>query len=338
MKTVFNGLVQAYASERNPLQTIIEFILTDFKPNKNKQRIPEAEAENIITSAKNMPIKVNYENDRIKGHNFSVPIGTLAEVWQDNDTIRARSILWKQEYPEVDTYLRTATAEGKEIGTSWEILYDETTQENGIEDLHNCIVRGATIVDNPAYGNRTRILSIAESQLDELEMMRQSFSELLYVIDTLYAEAMQREIEKTALENATSALDKLKEMVTAFQNARAEVENKEAEKVQLSDTISALTVRVEALETEKAEAETKQAEAEVANNRRKELESVGITLSDEDFNTRKEYYVAMAEETFSNYIRDLGSLSKKIVNVPDTLGNGQKSSAKEIAQALREVK
>lgn len=44
---------------KNPFQTELEFVSTDFEPNKNKQAIPKSEAENIINSARNMPNKVN---------------------------------------------------------------------------------------------------------------------------------------------------------------------------------------------------------------------------------------------------------------------------------------
>jgi hypothetical protein len=109
---------------------------------------------------------------------------------------------------------KKATAEGKMIGTSWEIFYDRSEQQDEITDLYGCIVQATTIVNNPAYGDRTKILSIAETlkenYMEELETIRVALSNLLSVIDTLYAEHYKKELEQTAVEDATRALEKLK--------------------------------------------------------------------------------------------------------------------------------
>jgi hypothetical protein len=337
----FLGSIKAYASELNPFQTIVEFVLTDFEPNKNKQRIPKEEAQNIVASAQHMPIKINFDNNTVRGHAYSTPIGTLADVWVDEDVIRARSIIWKDEFPQVDQFLRQATSEGKTIGTSWEIYYSEARENNGITDLHGCVLSATTIVDNPAYGERTKILSIAESLslMEELEVLRTSFSNMLYVLDELYAEAVNQEIQKTAIEDAETAISRIKELFSQLKTSSAEVvtenENLKTQLTTLEDTVSVLTARVTELENEKAEAERKRVEAEVSVSRRESLASAGVTFTTEDWENRKPRYLSMAEETFQSYVEDLKVVSRGIVSVPDTIASS-KITPKEIGKALKE--
>ena len=344
MKTEFLGKVKAYASELNPLQTIVEFVLTDFEPNKNNQRIPKAEAENVINTAKNMPIKINFMNNKVSGHAFSVPIGTLSDVWLADDAVMARSVIWKDEFPEVDNYLRSATSEGRDVCTSWEIMYESAIETDGVTDLYGCLVAATTIVDNPAYGNRTRILSIAESLnlMDELEQLRESFINIIYALDEMYAEAMQQEVQKTAIEDASRALERVKELFLQLQASKAEAETKlqEAEttrdalKIELEDKLTALQSRVSELENEKAQAEQERAKSEVLKTRVELLKEAGITLKDEQINERKARYLAMSEEQFQEYRDDLISLSRSI-KIPDTLHSGVYGTS-DIVKAFKE--
>lgn len=345
MKTTFHGKVQAYASKNNPLQTIVDFVLTDFKANKNNQRIPSSEASNIVASAMNMPIKINFTNNRIKGHAMSVPIGTISEVWQDDDVIRARSILWKAEFPDVDSFLRTATAEGKTVGTSWEILYGRSEQSQNITDLYDCLVQATTIVDDPAYEDRTKILSVAESlamedtapdttqdPMNQLDSISTALYNLLYVIDELYAEYYQRELEKTALEDATSALDKLKNLVADLRSSMATTV---AEKVDLENKLQLVQHTVAEYEKQKAQAEKEQRNAELLEKRFHALTEIGIILSDDQKSQRKERYLSMSETDFQLQLEDLRNFSRStVIEIPDTLANSR-MTPREIAQALK---
>jgi len=199
----FTGKLRALASESHPLQTTLELVLTDFEPNKNRQQIPDSEAENILNTALNMPIKINYQNGKHKGHSEAIPIGAISEVWRDGDQILARSILWKEEYPEIDHYLKTATAEHEYLGTSWEILYQNSETLDNIEILHGCVFSSTVIVDNPAYGFRTPIRSIAEEKesmeetekLEKLMEIEGAFYQLLDMIYSAY-EKVYAEMER----------------------------------------------------------------------------------------------------------------------------------------------
>lgn len=342
--TCFSGTLKAYASSQNPLQTIVEFVLTDFKPNKNKQRIPKSESANIVSSALNMPLKIDFDDDTIKGHAFSVPIGTLSEVWAQEDVIMARSVLWREEFPAIDTYLKKATAEGKMIGTSWEIFYDRSEQQDEITDLYGCIVQATTIVNNPAYGDRTKILSIAETlkenYMEELETIRVALSNLLSVIDTLYAEHYKKELEQTAVEDATRALEKLKtlfeETAQEREQTRSALDVLQQEKMMLEDKLSLAEHARTALETEKSEASRMQAEQELLEKRFNSLAEIGIVLSEEQRLQRKQRYLALSEESFLEQLDDLRTFSRSvIIETPDTLATSLPTSPKELAQAIK---
>ena len=342
--TYFSGTLKAYASNQNPLQTIVEFVLTDFRPNKNKQRIPKSESDNIVSSALNMPLKIDFDDNTIKGHAFSVPIGTLSEVWAQEDVIMARSVLWKEEFPAIDEYLKKASVEGKMIGTSWEIFYDRSEQHDEITDLYGCIVQATTIVDNPAYGDRTKILSIAETlkekYMDELEAIRAALSNLLVVIDTLYAEHYRKELEHTAIEDATLALEKLKtlfkETAQEREQTRSALDILQQEKMTLEDKLSLAEQARNALEAEKAEASRMQAEQELLEKRFNSLAEIGIVLSEEQRLQRKQRYLALSEESFLEQLDDLRTFSRSvIIETPDTLATSLPTSPKELAQAIK---
>ena len=65
----------AKAESLHPFQTQIEFIFTDFLPNKNNQGIPIEEAQNIINTAIGMPIKISRAQE--KGHAGAIPVGPI---------------------------------------------------------------------------------------------------------------------------------------------------------------------------------------------------------------------------------------------------------------------
>jgi len=197
---LFHGYVFSVA-ETHPLQTKLTFILTDFEPNSNRQSIPKSEAENIINTARNMPIKIAFDGTTEVGHNRATPIGPIIDTRLDtingSEVIVADALLWKSEYPEIDEYLKTAQAENKKVGTSWELYYSKSRSEDGIEWLEGIVVAGTAIVKVPAYGDRTPILSIAERV-----NMEEKITELETALADLRSqfESAQKELEKAQSE------------------------------------------------------------------------------------------------------------------------------------------
>lgn len=154
------------AVANNPLQSRVEIILTDFEPNLNKQGVPLSERDNIMRSALNMPLKINFDGEDFYGHSGAIPLGPIIKVWDDThngrSVIKGEAIIWTEHYKDVAEHIKALFDTG--VGTSWEIYYaDSELDSEGVEWLHDTVFAGTCVVDTPAYGpERTRILAIAE--------------------------------------------------------------------------------------------------------------------------------------------------------------------------------
>lgn len=312
---ILNGHIQSIAESVHPLQSTIEFVLTDFEPNENAEAIDITEAENIISSVISMPIKANFIKGSIEGHAQALPIGTITHAELRNDPkphIFARAVLWKKEHEDLDTFLRTKMDNGEQIGTSWEVYYKQAEQKNGIKWLKDIIMAATTIVKKPAYGTRTPILAIAElyslANVDEPEEITpESISTLA------------KTLGKT-MEESKSELETLK-------TSLAELEAKIKE---LKDAETAHLAEIEKMRTEKAQAEADQTFKE----RSEKLNVFGIEKS-------RDVLLSMSNELFAEYLKDMEAVSAKKsvaekVKVPNTLGNtSETSKAKQIAEAMK---
>lgn len=163
------------ATTVNPAVTWAKFILTDDLPNRNKQRVPHEEFGNLIRSGIYMPIKMARGVIK-KGHELSEPLGTITnlkeEVIDGRNTIVGLAALWSRERPEDVSFIKAEAAEGRPLRLSWEILYKNSAVVDGIEELHDVVLKASTLVGIPAYDDRTPILAIAAygspAYLDEL--------------------------------------------------------------------------------------------------------------------------------------------------------------------------
>jgi len=164
------------ATTNNPAVTWAKFVLTDDLPNKNKQRIPFEEFGNLIKSGIYMPIKM--ARGLIKdGHELSEPLGVITnlkkEKVKEKNIIMGLAALWSRERPEDIKFLKDSANEGRPLNLSWEILFKNSTKgEDGVEELHDIVLKASTVVGKPAYDDRTPILAIAAkgspAYLDEL--------------------------------------------------------------------------------------------------------------------------------------------------------------------------
>lgn len=147
----------------NPMNSWAKFILTDDKPNANKQRIPIEEFDNLVNSGIFMPIKMSLGKIS-EGHANAVPIGTISHLKKVEDKIYGIAALWKRERPEDVELIKNNYKQGVPLQLSWEILYsDSSVSDNGVEDLKDTALRAVTLVGMPAYSGRTPILSVASS-------------------------------------------------------------------------------------------------------------------------------------------------------------------------------
>jgi hypothetical protein len=159
----------------NPAVTLVKFVLTDDKPNANKQRIPVEEFGNLINTGIYMPLKKAFDGINT-GHEDSFPLGVITHLKTLGDKIIAIAALWSRERPQDVTFLKERMASKTPVNVSWEILYsDSKTNEDGVTDLLDTALRAVTIVGEPAYAGRTQFLAIAskgskayQSELDKL--------------------------------------------------------------------------------------------------------------------------------------------------------------------------
>jgi hypothetical protein len=196
-----NGFMRvAETTNANPLLKEIELILTDFEANANKEGIRQDEADNIIRTALHTPIKIAVAGDTWVGHKGAIPVGPIIEVYKDvhNDkpVIKAKAILWSDEFKDVYSLLKSQAGEREYIGTSWEVYYEDSKEEDGVNWLSNVTFAGTCIVDTPAYGERTKILKVAEKEMVE---------ELKAKITELEATLQEKESELNGLREENNA-------------------------------------------------------------------------------------------------------------------------------------
>ncbi len=320
----FTGYVYAVAdvsqAEIHPLQTRISFVLTDFQPNVNKQAVPRSEAANIIATAKHMPVKINFNGMSEGGHSRATPIGPILdarlETIEDREVIIADAVLWRNEYDEIDEYLKSSTAENKRVGTSWELYYKRSEEIDGVEWLHDIVMAGTAIVKDPAYGDRTPILAVAENmelKIKELELKLEEYELML--------NQLKFDLEKSMMENG-----QLMEEYSAVKSER--------------DAL----VQEKQLEEERQEAEARKHAAEARFNGRKEaLSEVGVEVAadDEDLIT---FIETAADDAFALFIRThktvkssdneaAASKAEAQIKVPSTISSN-KPKLDIVAEAL----
>jgi hypothetical protein len=355
------GFIRAVADQSHPLQTKLSLIITDFEPNGNKQGVPLSEAENILKTAVASPLKINFDGYDYAGHKGAIPIGPITSAFaaKDNgrDVIAGEAVIWNDIYEDIADHLKVAFAEG--IGTSWEIYFKDSEQDdNGVQWLKGCIFAGTCVVDTPAYGpNRTRVLAIAEKLNERAEIVENN-----HMAELEQQQAAAGTDTEELRMDISQVLDVLGNMYSGLYQMLDETYDLEAQLVtndmpslaeQLGKLVSSITKRFDSLKQQATTAEQALAEfkadvervnaekvaAEKLELRKAELADVGIELTAE----RQQFFVDMADDTFTNYINDLkivkGSSAKaevkKPLPEPVTSNHTEEISTKELAAAIR---
>ncbi len=341
-KALMRGFIRAIADTKHPLQTSLSIILTDFEPNGNKQAIPRAEAENILKSAINAPLKINFDGHSYAGHIGAIPIGPIVSAYESTDNgrevIAGEAVIWNDIYDDVADHLKKAFASG--VGTSWEIYYSDSTQDdNDVQWLEGCIFAGTCIVDVPAYGpNRTRVLAIAEklderaeilekltmadnevetpieevdtpavaadTTIEDISSVRQDISSVLDVISNIYG-GLYDMLDETYEIEANLATTDMPAMADQFSKLLGSITkrfNDLKDKAGMAESaIAELTTLKDTIE----QAEAAKAEAEKLNARRTRLAEAGIELTEETLQSRRDFYLDMSDSAFDQYLADL---------------------------------
>lgn len=346
-KTSFNGFLKASADQLHPLQTNIDFIFTDFRPNRNKQGVPTTEAENIIKTGLNMPVKASFSGTSVRGHSSAVPIGPITSMEQRGDQIVGHAIIWKDEFPDLTEYLEQASKSEDGVQFSWELYYKSAEADtDGVKWLQGCLVAGAAIVADPAYAGRTHLLALAEQNSMDLEEMQKQVSDLTEklwgMLDALYAAmSLPGSVDKAAGIEAqfTTVIESLKTMAEAKASLEAQIEAAKT----TTETLETLESEVTELRSYKEQSEAVKAQAELLAKRRADLNDLVTT---EEFDGKASFIASLNDEQFAAYAETLKSVvqhakaSVDIVDgpIPDSLGHGRNGSSitrQELAKALR---
>lgn len=160
----------AEAGVDNPNLGWLEFILTDNRPNKNKQGIKAEQFKSLVNTGIFMPIKMA-QGTILPDHSDAEPLGPIVELVASETQVSGKSAIWKDERPDDYALLKARSTSGEPINISWEIAYMASEEEAGIEWLVDPILTAATIVGLPAYDGRTPILAVA-SETDAADWTR----------------------------------------------------------------------------------------------------------------------------------------------------------------------
>lgn len=351
----FNGLLKAYAAETNPLQTIVELVITPFGPNKNKQGVKKSEASNILRTCVNQPIKINYETGK---HKDSYPIGVITEAQETEAEIIGLGVLWPEEYPEVTDYLKKRTAENNPVATSWEILHEGSYVEDGIEWLTGCYYAANTIVENPSYPGKTLMkciaedLGITESEVQPIEEERTEIENLMAMLSALYSTLDDLyyktfEIEEAEMLQNTSDVSsfntRLTDLVTKLteraNNAGVSLQEKEDTMSAMEAELHSVKAELETLKTEKAEAALN---AKVSK-RESALAEIDITLDE----TNKNTILEMTDTQFELFVSGIKQVKTKMsgkstaevkINLPDPVIQQSEITIDDIKEAHKALK
>jgi len=358
------GFVKAVADQAHPFQTKLSLILTDFEPNGNRQAIPRSEAENIIRTALNQPLKINFTGDGYLGHKGAFPVGpiTSAYIGTDNgrEVIMGEAIIWNELYKDVSEHLIATLDEG--VGTSWEMYFEESNKDNnGVEWLNNCTFAATCVVETPAYGpNRTRILAIAEKMRDTQDEATMSKTEES-AQSTVDVEAL-----RTELLNVQDTMFRMWEGIDTLFTETFEIEQATVERdigkiaAQFAEKLSKLADQIKTLKEKAGLAEQLKSEvatlteekqnnerAQLIKERTQKLSDAGLDITSDTFKGTQDkidMYMNMDEAMFNTYINDLLSVRKvsaqaeqKKIVIPEPMSTDNNYSITDIAKAYRET-
>ncbi len=281
-----------------------KFVLTDDKPNKNNQRIPREEFDNLIKTGIYAPFKVarGQIND---GHEFAEPVGVIAKLLQVEDKVIGLAALWPRERKDDIEYLEELYKSGNPLNVSWEILYTESDfDDSGVENLRNVSLVGATIVGLPAYAGRTPVIAVASELETNLEVtnMTEEKNEVLTVED----------------QEQMIALSEYNSLKAEYDALKAEYETLKA-KLEEVQSAYAGELRLKLI--------------------RQKFASVGINKPDTYFEENKDRLLALSDDAIDFMLQEMvAGLAKESgasVHVPPVVQPKQQLTKEEILEFLR---
>jgi hypothetical protein len=303
---------------KHPFLTKIKFIFADNRGNANDQGIEAEDFDALITSSIHMPIKMRYTHAGVKGHDMSVPIGHITAMTKqikDNEVAEliGEAVLYNEEYPDEVSYLKEKYAAGEAPGISWELVYQDVKHQNGIDWLKGVITRAATFVQFPAYGSRTSLLAIAQtniqsisqSQLEDEEFMSE-LTEIVQELNDLIKGKVEEE-EEPSITMGGMKVDELEKAQADLAAAEAKIAELESKLEEATSTINTLTEEKTSLASEN---EAFKRDAIVAERTAKVSEA-GVKVEDDVLAQKQELWLSMSQEIFDAYVADLAAAIKE---------------------------
>lgn len=293
-------------SKVNPFLKVARFVFADDKgaplstaTATGFQGIEVEDFDEIISTALDMPVKMNFTGKGVESHNGSYVIGHMRKMdkvlAENNNKLVAEAVLYAEEYPDEVKYLQEAFAMGKAPGISYEVAYGNSTIKDGVEWIKNLITCAATFVDSPAYGNRTALLALASAK-DE---------DFVNTMKTLVAQAEGTNIDTPTPNKGGKNVDEkeLEKVQAELATLKAEAATKTGEIAALNEQLSAKDAE---LNTANETIATLQRE-KVTESRVSKFTEAGFMLEAdaEKAEKKKAFWLSLSDEAFDEYIADL---------------------------------
>lgn len=290
----------------NPFLTLVKFIFADDKPNANNMAIPYDEFASLAQSAIGMPIKIRFLGKGLGGHTGSIPVGHIRDMVEEAEDdgshkLVAEGVLYNDEYPEVVEFLKESFEAGDSPGISWEISYKDSVIDKGIQWLKGVVARAATFVKHPAYGTRTALLALASDKTLSDEEIEKEVVDMAHDIES-HNQGGNNNVElEEALEKIKELEAQIAEKDAALVEAKAETETVRTEAADLKAVNEELVSKVDTFE-----------KSILVENRVKQVVEAGVPLpsEEEELAKKQEFWAAMSEELFTQYISDLAAVAK----------------------------
>lgn len=277
----------AFASEMNPMQTYVRFVLTDDKPNANGIRIPKEEFMNLVNSGIFMPIKMALVTEDFKGHFNSVPLGVIAhlEISDSGDEVIGVGVLWNEEFEDEIAVIKERVNKGK-AQLSWEIAFtdeevERTEEGERVRVLKGTFLRATTVVDFPAYQGRTPIIEVDteddsthhDDRKKKKRKKKKKKSEDIEIETEEVEVEIEVDIEIETDEDEIEESKPIKLPVETFAGDQEKEKEKNVEKLQkeFDELQEKFDVQTEKLSTETSLVETRDTELQVLQEANEEL-------------------------------------------------------------------
>jgi predicted nucleic acid-binding Zn-ribbon protein len=349
MKTLeFNSSTWLFAQSDfiNPFLTTVKFVFADDKPNANNQAIPYDEFASLAQSAIGMPIKIRFLGKGIGGHTGSIPVGHIRDMIEEAEEdgshkLIAEGVLYNDEYPEVVEFLKESFDTGDAPGISWEISYKESIVDKGIHWLKGVVARAATFVKHPAYGTRTALLALASDKtLSDEDIENELVDMANDIVSHKQGGTNNVELEE-ALQKIKDLEAQIAEKDTALVEAKAETETVRTEATELKVEVDELLSKVNSFE-----------KSMLIEARMKKVVEAGVSVptDEEELTKKQEFWAAMSEEVFTEYVSDLAAVAKvapekkasaSVLQLPkisvDTSTNNGAVSAESLRNKMRSL-